>query len=292
MSTPSPAPKILPGDHDTMTEPKKRSHYSLGCRHELCRKASSDAARARKVAKAAAAARTAGDPTPAAPTAAAEPSAEPVAPPTPAPKPAPPTKTSKTPARGASRRLQGLVYAGHSPVAIAHATQISVDNIWWLLFEQIPELEDVNHRIIAREFQRLRMTTPAPPAATAAARDTITARCRALAVEQGWVNPFGWDDIDHDDKPTHPNGQPQARPAESAAVAEVIPPVSVVAEAQPATSHDVSTPEAAAPVPAPVVPEPPQPAVNGPTALAAVRRLRELANAADALAEELTGMVR
>lgn len=290
MSPADQSPTILPGDHATMTDAQKRGHYAKGCRHGDCREARRAYMRDYVSPKEAAAARAASA-SPATVSAAA-PAPAPEPPAAPAPKPAPPTVASKTPARGASRRLQGLLYAGHSPVAIAHATQISVDNIWWLLFEQIPELEDVNHRIIAREFQRLRTTTPAPPAANAAARDAITARCRALAVEQGWVNPFGWDDIDHDDKPTHPNGQPQACPDESAALAEAIPPVPVTTEAQPATSDAVAVPEDAAPLPPAVEPEPPRQAVNGPTALAAVRRLRELANAADALAEELTGLVR
>jgi len=56
----------------------------------------------------------------------------------PHPRPTNPTMEGRTAAVGASRRLQGLAWMGYTPVELAHYTQISVDNIWWLLFHRHP----------------------------------------------------------------------------------------------------------------------------------------------------------
>lgn len=176
---------ILPGDHDTMTGPQLRSHYSKGCTHEACRAAVRDAARERGRERAKRKREHAID-----------------APPPP-PQPGLTLSGSRVPARGASRRLQGLLFAGHSPVAIARRTQIGVDAIWWLLHDLVDDVDEVTHRVIDREFRLMREQEPQPQAKTVAAAEQLTAMSRRLATIHGWASPFAWDDIDGDDAPIY-----------------------------------------------------------------------------------------
>ena len=176
---------ILPGDHDTMTGPQLRSHYAKGCTHEACRAAVRDAARERGRARAKRKREHAID-----------------APPPP-PQAGLTLSGSRVPARGASRRLQGLLFAGHSPVAIARRTQIGVDAIWWLLHDLVDDVDEVTHRVIDREFRLLREQEPQPQAKTAAAAEQLTTMSRHLARLHGWASPFAWEDIDQDDSPSY-----------------------------------------------------------------------------------------
>ena len=177
---PSRPENILPGDHNAMSPAQLRSHYSKGCTHELCRQAVTDYQRDRAAAKRnLERAKDAPEVTPA---------------------PAPVDRVS---AVGASRRLQGLVFAGHAPVDIARATQVSVDAIWWLLLEQHATVSEVTHRIIDREFRRMRELLPEPTGKTPAEKDAATARSKRLARSLGWASPYAWTDIDNDSKPTH-----------------------------------------------------------------------------------------
>ena len=265
--------KILPGDHEAMTPGQRRTHYGAGCRHELCRAAANEyqreyAQRKRTGAttRATAAAPTADPPAPDAQTASPTP---------PKPTAPPPTTTGHTPARGATRRLQGLVFAGHSPVSIASATRISVDEIWWLLLGQHTTIPDLVHRVIDREFKRLRTMTPEPRAATAAERNELTARCKTLAAEHGWAGPFAWEWIDTDDEPKYATTAGAGTGLPKKTTAPATPPVAV--------EEPDPTPE---PLEVAYAPEPAKPSA---TALAAVRQLRALANAAEAAAEALEG---
>lgn len=199
MSPRPPRPEnILPGDHETMSPAQLRGHYSKGCSHELCRKAKADYQRDRYAAKNSprAVVATATKPTPA--TSAEEPATTPQPPAQPVPVPA-----GRVRAVGASRRLQGLVFAGHAPVDIARATQVSVDAIWWLLLEQHATVSEVTHRIIDREFRRMRELLPEPTGKTPAEKDAATARSKRLARSLGWASPYAWTDIDNDSKPKH-----------------------------------------------------------------------------------------
>lgn len=217
---------VKPLDHDTATDKQKRSHYGSGCRDQACRDAVAAYAReatARRKATALAMAgvhkpsggeesveppvstptpgtvSTASAPVPASPS--ETPAVMAVDPPervVPRPLPAPTSVEGRTTARGASRRLQGLVWLGYTPVDLALATQISVDNIWWLLFAPPKTVKDVTHRIIATHYNRLKIQSPEHP-------DLEVARNKVLAVDHGWAGPFDWDDIDTDAKPPHGN---------------------------------------------------------------------------------------
>jgi hypothetical protein len=190
---------ILPGDHHTMSPAQLRGHYTRGCTHELCRQAKTDYQRERAAAKknlerAQVAAATPPAPAPEVQERAttAHTSAE-----------TPTIPAGRVSAVGASRRLQGLVFAGHAPVDIARATQLSVDAIWWLLLEQHATMSELNHRIIDREFRRMRELLPEPTGKTAAEKDAAIARSKRLARSFGWASPYAWSDIDNDRKPTH-----------------------------------------------------------------------------------------
>jgi hypothetical protein len=268
--SPTATVRILPGDHNSMTPPQKRTHYAAGCRHEDCRAARSDWDRQKKEMRADLAAKRAPAPTPP-----AEPDAAPEPTTTLKPAPAPPA-AARMPALGAARRLQGLVFAGHSPVEIASATRIGVDEIWWLLLGQFDTVSDTTHRIIDREFKRLRTMTPEPRAGTTTEKKAHIARAQNLAAAQGWVSAFDWEWIDTDPTPKH-HGRPGAGTAHHEAKTSP-----AVLDA-PALEKTPETPSETTP---PATLTPAQPSA---TALAAVRQLRALANAAEAAAEALEG---
>lgn len=273
--------KILPGDHDAMTDSQRRSHYSVGCRHDLCRAAATAYQRERKRILRDKARNEAArvDETPTVDEAPA-----PDEPEIPATFTAGPTiPTGRLPATGATRRLQGLVFAGHSPVEIASATRISVDQIWWLLLGQYAHVAELTHRIIDREFLRLRTSTPEPRAETTTERTAITARCKALATEHDWAGPFAWNDIDNDTHPAH-----KGTPGAGTNWHGVKAPDQTLTVTEPTrTLHAVAEPLAEV-VPIKPAATPAHPAPS-PTALAAVRELRRLANAAEAVADALAG---
>ncbi|MFN4000902.1 hypothetical protein [Microcella sp.] len=188
---------ILDGDHETMTDAQKRGHYTRGCTHEECRTAASAANRERLRNKREAEREE--DTQPAVNDASG-----------PAIEPEPPTQPDsltgrRVPALGASRRLQGLLFAGHSPVAIARRTQIGVDAVWWLLHELVDDVDEVTHRIVDREFRKMREEIPAPTMKTALAAEQLTVMCRELAITHEWASPWAWDDIDEDTRPAHPS---------------------------------------------------------------------------------------
>lgn len=132
---------------------------------------------------------------------AAEPDEDP-APPAPAvPRPPTPDTAGRTSSIGSSRRLRGLVFMGYTPVELAQATQISVDNIWWLLIAPPATVQDITHRIIRERFLRLREQPRTAHDGTPAYRDIQ--RSRELAADQDWKSPYGWDDIDVADSTTH-----------------------------------------------------------------------------------------
>lgn len=267
--------RILPGDHTAMTAPQKRTHYAAGCRHDDCRAARADWDAQKKRMRAEFAAKSASNSapsteptssptqtdTPAPPT---EPSATPAA-----PTPAPPTTSTSMPALGATRRLQGLVFAGHSPVDIASATRISVDEIWWLLLGQYQTVTDTTHRIIDREFKRLRQTGPEPRTSSAAEKRARIDRAQNLAATQGWAGPYDWEWIDTDDHPKH-HGTPGA--GTKTRTTPTPEPLAAPSEDAPTPPTDLNAPK---------------PAQPSATALAAVKQLRALANAAEAAADAL-----
>ncbi len=200
MSPRLPRPEnILPGDHHTMSPAQLRGHYTRGCTHQLCRQAKTDYQRERAAAKKNLQRAEEAPEAPAAPT----PETQELA--ATAQRPSQPSTipAGRVSAVGASRRLQGLVFAGHAPVDIARATQLSVDAIWWLLLEQQDTMSELNHRIIDREFRRMRELLPEPTGKTAAAKDAATRRSKRLARSLGWASPYAWTDIDNDRKPTH-----------------------------------------------------------------------------------------
>jgi len=191
----SPAPrtraeKILPGDHDALAAPQRRTHYNQGCTHALCREAFNDYQRERRARLKAEGSKSAA-PTLAAPNldAAATPLRE--------------LTGTRVTAQGATRRIQGLMRIGHSPVAIARASQVGVDAVWWLALGRLEDIDEVTHRVIDRAFRQLRTQTPEPAAKSAKAGEQLTTLCRQLGADLGWAGAFDWDDIDWDDKPAH-----------------------------------------------------------------------------------------
>ncbi|RZT59351.1 hypothetical protein EV140_1956 [Microcella alkaliphila] len=185
MGRPPTNPQVaLPGDHDAMTETQKRTHYSRGCRHDVCRAAASaynKALAARKKANATGAASDAAEP-------AVLTQAE---------------REQRLPALGATRRIQALMRAGHSPVQIARRSQVGVDAAWWLALGQVDDVAKVTHTRIDQAFHTMRTSLPEPMAKTRADGDRITAMSRGFAIQQGWAGPFDWRDIDRDERPQH-----------------------------------------------------------------------------------------
>lgn len=185
MGRPPVNPQVpLPGDHDAMTEKQKRTHYSRGCRHDACRAAISaynKAFAARKKARAAAEASNGAEP-------AVLTQAE---------------REERLPALGATRRIQALMRAGHSPVQIARRSQVGVDAVWWLALGRVDDVAKVTHTRIEQTFHAMRTALPEPMAKTRTDADRITTMCRQLAIEQGWAGPFDWRDIDRDKRPQH-----------------------------------------------------------------------------------------
>ena len=121
----------------------------------------------------------------------------------PKPQPAKPTAEGRTATIGATRRLQGLVFMGYTPVALAQHTRISVDNIWWLLIDPPDTIQDITHRIIAQHFQVLRSEPLSADRGTPAAR--AIERARSLAATHDWKSAWSWGDIDTDALPAHPS---------------------------------------------------------------------------------------
>lgn len=185
MGRPPTRPQVaLPGDHDSMTEPQKRTHYGRGCRHDACRAAVSAAHKARaKQKKARTVAIDASTTEPARLTDA--------------------QREVRVPALGTTRRIRGLMRAGHSPVQIARRSQIGVDAVWWLALGRVEDVATVTHDRIRDTFLALREQLPEPLAKTRADCDRITAMCRELAIQQEWAGPFDWFDIDRDERPRH-----------------------------------------------------------------------------------------
>lgn len=209
--------------------------FGRGCRCETCKAANRDYnreyARKRAQAKRDVQAKTSGEGTDhseavkdAGPQAAAPSTPPAVSPPEPhpqattarpAPHPTPPDVTGRTAALGASRRLQGLIFMGYTPVELAQHTRISVDNIWWLLIQPPETILDVTHRTILTAYKELSLQ---PPAAEANQERRIgIERSRLLAEEHGWASPFAWKNIDVDEtitfppSPTHTDDKSLAR---------------------------------------------------------------------------------
>jgi len=113
--------------------------------------------------------------------------------PTPNPKPVSPALSRRVDAIGSTRRLQGLVFMGYTPLEIAEQTNISVDNIWWLLTHPPATVFDLTHTNIRNRFLRLR-EQPKTPKTDADHRDVD--RARALAADHDWRSPYGYDDFD------------------------------------------------------------------------------------------------
>lgn len=191
----SPAPRtraenILPGDHDALTPAQRRTHYNQGCTHPLCREAFNDYQRERRARlKAEGPKSVATSPAAPNPEAATTPLRE--------------LTGTRVTAQGATRRIQGLMRIGHSPVAIARASQVGVDAVWWLALGRLDDIDEVTHRVIDRAFRQLRTQTPEPAAKSAKAGEQLTTLCRQLGADLGWAGAFDWDDIDWDDKPAH-----------------------------------------------------------------------------------------
>lgn len=201
---------ILEGDHDAMTETQKRSHYNAGCGHPECRAAKAAyqrelaSRRATESDDAEAKAKKNDERLAIAHETAEELQAD--APVRPAPMPTPASfmtsegrggpVTVTTEARGASRRLQGLVAQGHTPKAIAAEVGLPVDAIWWLLIAPPAQIQMTNHRRIADVFKILRVSPPNTTDDTPSARHAN--RAQALAEQLGWAGPFDWDYIDTD----------------------------------------------------------------------------------------------
>jgi len=114
-----------------------------------------------------------------------------------APKPGP-LAVRMMSSRGAVRRVQALTTLGYTPRAIATATGLSDDSIWWLLMAAPAEIQDRTHIIVADAFKRLRVTP-----LTGAQAD----RARALAAADKWAGPYDWDDIDTDPSAPHPTAR-------------------------------------------------------------------------------------
>lgn len=193
---------LRPLDHETATDRQKRGHYASGCRDQACRDAVAAAARDAKIRRIeAAAAQTTAEPSsegestePSSPAESASPSPEPTA----VPLPKPPVVAGRTASIGASRRLQGLVFAGHAPEHLAAELGLPLEITWWLLLGTpfAPEMiSDRAHATIATGFKRLRDVVPAP----SSHRD----RAIALADINLWSSPYAWNDIDQDPTPTH-----------------------------------------------------------------------------------------
>lgn len=181
--------RILPGDHDTFTDANKRSHYTSGCRHDACRAAMREYARARaqKIKAGEVTVKSRGGDQKA-----AEPAVLTQA-----------EREERLPALGATRRIQALMRAGHSPVQIARRSQVGVDAVWWLALGRVDDVAKVTHTRIEQTFHAMRTALPEPMAKTRTDADRITTMCRELAIEQGWAGPFDWRDIDRDERPQH-----------------------------------------------------------------------------------------
>lgn len=195
--TPVDPDTVLPGDHDTMAAPARRSHYNAGCRHADCVQARKDYEADYAERKGRGEVRTYKRRIP---------GQQPPAAPQPAPEP---DRRSgvRVSTIGATRRIQGLMRVGHSPVAIALASQVGVDAVWWLALGKLDTVDEVTHRVIDKAFRRLRQELPEPRVKTAASAEQLTALCRELAAEHGWAGPFDWDDIDTDSAPKHGYGR-------------------------------------------------------------------------------------
>lgn len=201
--------------------------FGRGCRCETCKAANRDYnreyARKRAQAKRDVQAKTSGEGTDhseavkdAGPQAAAPSTPPAVSPPEPhpqattarpAPHPTPPDVTGRTAALGASRRLQGLIFMGYTPVELAQHTRISVDNIWWLLIQPPETILDVTHRTIVNTYKDLALR---PPAAEANAERRIgIERSKLLAEQQNWVSGFAWKQIDVDEEVAFPPTTPR-----------------------------------------------------------------------------------
>lgn len=106
-------------------------------------------------------------------------------------------------ATGTRRRIQALVFMGHTSAAAAARLGITADDLTYALYQQhVPEELAVRMR---RLYDELWNVTPAGPAAD---------RARAFARRRGWVSPLAWDDGTIDDPDTVPDlgAKPAARP--------------------------------------------------------------------------------
>lgn len=226
-------PLRLRTDCEQMSSSQRRSHYSAGCRSTLCKAASAEYQRVRYAEKKASGGGTIGSAevrsieasqegrgqTIRTPKPAASPRTEPFAPPedftyewngaptapalaptAPAPKPKAPATVPMMPARGASRRLQGLVGFGYTPKQLAARCGLPVDAIWWMLIAPPEKIQAVNHAAIATVFKQLR-EQPLIPSRTTAEGVGI-ARALHLAEQHTWPGAWDWEDIDSDAKHT------------------------------------------------------------------------------------------
>lgn len=213
-----PIPKILPGDHETLADSQKRSHYQKGCRHPDCVNAASAYRLSRKKAAdpkpdgyvdhfaeaSTEVAATGIEPkdVPAAAAAvvslaAAQPAPEPV---TPTPS-KPRVPASGIASRGASRRLQALIHMGYTRKELATAVNVEVDSIWKLLIAPPKTIPTDLHRRIVEQFKTLRLS---PKTTKDGTPEHVAAQwSRSLAAQLGWAGPFDWDDIDTHEKPSH-----------------------------------------------------------------------------------------
>lgn len=210
--------KILDGDHASMTDMNRRTHYAVGCRHDDCRASASHWRTLGPAAKADAAAhpdrRTDYSPgwqdrlSPAVPTrdeavadevhdVVAELLEEPVVT---APKPAPPAPNMIA-AQGASRRLQALVEMGYCPDYLATSGELPADTIWWLLIAPPTTISVRLHVRISNIFKALRLHPLDFNAHTVSGRRAL--RARGLAQRHHWRGPYDWRDLDFDVRPVH-----------------------------------------------------------------------------------------
>jgi hypothetical protein len=174
---PDTEPVILPGDHDTLDDKQKRSHYSQGCRHAVCVEAKrayyrnyyrthrgglTKSAQARQAQQKALLAKQLVD------------------------------------ATGTVRRVRGLIHAGWAPARLAEYVGLSESAIWYFVItppEQI--LSSARDRLV-RVYRTLRYTNPSSKRPELQ-RDVE--RAQQLARSLGWRGVFEWNDIDSDPEP-------------------------------------------------------------------------------------------
>jgi hypothetical protein len=102
-----------------------------------------------------------------------------------------PVETLQIDALGSRRRLQALMFVGHSVRLLARECRVSKDRAHDIALGLQPTVRaDVAERI-ADAYVRLAFRAPA--------LNKFTNRTRNLAAKRGWHGPLAWDDIDNPD---------------------------------------------------------------------------------------------